>query len=279
MSKRLRQAYMTGPTHVFMMILSAKSPIDAINKVKYLEKINRYDRDLAQQIVAGKTVINEKKVKQHLELEHLSSLHAAKKSENDALISQEQQRKKMLGDIRKEKASYEAMVKELERSQKELVSMIRLLEKKRKKAREHISTKSVASFEKKKGALPWPVEGPVITKFGKVIHPEYQTVIMNNGVDIEAEKGEPVHCIAMGTVIHTGWLRGLGKMVIVDHVGGYLTIYAHLETIDVNVDQTVTADTILGKVGETGSLGGTRMHFEIRKSSEALNPVDWLEKK
>jgi murein DD-endopeptidase MepM/ murein hydrolase activator NlpD len=74
-------------------------------------------------------------------------------------------------------------------------------------------------------------------------------------------------------------MRGLGKMVIVDHVGGYLSIYAHLQDISVEVDQKVALDTELGRVGETGSLGGAKLHFEIRKSAEALNPLLWLEKK
>ena len=279
MRQRLRQAYMTGRPNMLLVLFSSKTPLDAVNKVKYLERIGRYDREMLQHINDAKTDITARKQVQSLELDHLAQLRESKASEKEMLVTEERQRKGMLADVRKEKSSFEAMVRELENSQKELVSMIKLLEKKRKKAKEKQSAESIASFEKRKGKLPWPVDGPVITRFGKVVHPEYQTVIMNNGIDIEAKKGDPVHCVASGIVIHTGWLRGLGKMVIIDHVGGYLSIYAHLESIDVVVDQKVTSESIVGKVGDTGSIGGTRMHFEIRKSSEALNPIDWLEKR
>ena len=279
MRKRLRQAYMRGVTHPLLVIFTAESPLDAVNRARYLEKLNRYDRDLVLQIDNTRRVIDERKNAQMQEREHLSELREEKNREQTELVAEEKQRKKMLKDIRAKKESFEAMVKELEASQKELAAMITLLERKRKSARARVSRKRIASFEKGKGSLPWPVEGPVITKFGKVVHPEYKTVIVSNGIDIEADKGEIVHCVADGTVIHTGWMRGLGKMVIVDHVGGYLSIYAHLKDIVVKMDQEVKTDAALGYVGETGSLGGAKLHFEIRKSAEALNPSEWLEKK
>ena len=279
MRKRLRQAYMRGVTHPLLVIFAAESPLDAINRARYLEKLNRYDRDLVLQIDNTRKVIDERKNAQIQEREHLSGLREEKSREQTELVSEEKQRKKMLKDIRAKKESFESMVKELEASQKELANMIRLLEKKRKSARARVSRKRIATFEKGKGSLPWPVDGPVITTFGKVVHPVYKTVIMSNGIDIEAEKGETVHCVADGTVIHTGWMRGLGKMVIVDHVGGYLSIYAHLKDIVVKMDQEVKTDAVLGYVGETGSLGGAKLHFEIRKSADALNPTEWLEKK
>jgi septal ring factor EnvC (AmiA/AmiB activator) len=279
MSRRLRQAYMQGPSHPLVSLFSAQSPLDAINRVRYLEELNRYDRTLVDQIETSRRTIDEKKRLQQREHEHLEGLHDAKVKEHGALKAEEQQRKKTLREVRQKKESFEAMVKELEASQKELANMIKLLEKQRKKAREGTSRQMVATFEKRKGSLPWPVEGPVITKFGKVVHPQYKTVILNNGIDIGADDGDEVHCVAMGTVIHTGWMRGLGKMVIVDHVGGYLSIYAHLREINVALNQKVTPELVLGTVGETGSLGGTKLHFEIRKSSEALNPAEWLAKR
>ena len=279
MRRRLRQAYMQGKVRPFVSFFAAKSPLDAVNRVRYLEEINRYDRTLVDHIRTTRRTIDEKKQVQQLERERLEGLRSDKVREQGTLLTEEQQRKKTLKEVRLKKESFEAMVRELEASQKELAAMIRLLEKQRKKARKSTSRKTVATFEKRKGTLPWPVEGPVITRFGKLVHPQYRTVILNNGIDIGADNGDEVHCIAAGTVIHTGWMRGLGKMVIVDHVGGYLSIYAHLQEIKVAMNQSVGPERVVGTVGETGSLGGAKLHFEIRKSAEALNPVDWLEKR
>ena len=244
-----------------------------------MEELNRYDRTLAEQIEHSRREIDKKKQVQQQERSRLEDLRGDKVDEQKALVKEEHQRKKTLGEVRQKKEAFASMVKELEASQKELAAMIKLLEKQRRKAREGTSRQSIATFEKRKGSLPWPVEGPVITKFGKVVHPVYQTVILNNGIDIGADNGDDVRSIAAGTVIHTGWMRGLGKMVIVDHVGGYLSIYAHLQDISVEMNQNITPDQKIGTVGETGSLGGAKLHFEIRKSAVALNPVEWLEKK
>ncbi|MBN1578587.1 MAG: peptidoglycan DD-metalloendopeptidase family protein [Chitinispirillaceae bacterium] len=279
MRQRLRRAYMNGPSNSLLMVFAAGSPLDAVNRVRYLEELNRYDRNLVGKIETARRAIDAKKRVQQEERVHLSSLRAAKETERGELVAEERQRKKMLSDVRRKKEGWEAMVKELEASQKELTAMVRLLERKRKKARASVSRKIVATFEKSKGTLPWPLEGPVVGRFGKVVHPEYRTIIMNNGVDIEADAGDAVRCIAAGTVIHTGSMRGLGKMVIVDHVGGYLSIYAQLHTIDVKLDQKVVMDAVLGRVGDPRSPGDAKLHFEIRKSAEALNPVEWLEKR
>ncbi|MBN1309186.1 MAG: peptidoglycan DD-metalloendopeptidase family protein [Chitinispirillaceae bacterium] len=279
MRQRLRQAYMNGPTHSLFLIFASGSPLDAVNRARYLEELNRYDRDLAEKIESSRRAIDVKKKAEQEERIHLSKLRTAKEAERGELVAEEKQRKMMLADVQRNRENWEAMVKELEASQKELTAMIRLLEKKRKKARAGVSRATIASFEKRKGTLPWPIEGPVVGRFGKVVHPEYQTVIMNNGVDIEANAGDAVRCIAAGTVIHTGSMRGLGKMVIVDHVGGYLSIYAQLQKIDVAIDQKVVMDSVVGRVGDPKSSDEAKLHFEIRKSAEALNPVEWLEKR
>jgi septal ring factor EnvC (AmiA/AmiB activator) len=276
---RLRQAYMNGPVHPMLMIFSASTPLEAVNRVRYMEELNRYDRDLVGKIEMSRRDIDTKKAAQRSEHDHLAQLMTEKEKESRGLVGEEQQRKLMLTDVRKKKDNWVALVKELESSQKELLAMIRLLEEKRKKARVSVPRKGASTFEKSKGALSWPVDGVVVTRFGKVVHPEYQTVIMSNGIDIKASVGGEVHCVASGTVIHTGSMRGLGKMVIVEHTGGFMSIYAHLSDISVVTDQKLTSDSVLGRVGDTGSLGGAKLHFEIRKSAEALNPAEWLEKR
>lgn len=277
MKTRLRQAYMSGISHPLVIILTSKSPLDLLNRVRYLEELNRYDRNLIKDIGNFKTEIGEKKTFHQNELENLSLLRDEKAQEQKTFIDEQKTRKTMLEDIRNQKENYAAMIAELEASQRELNAMIELLEKKRKKAREDIERKREIAFEKRQGKLPWPVDGSIVTKFGKVVHPVYKTVIMSNGIDIEAKKGQGVKSVAPGNVIHTGWMRGLGQLVIVDHAGGYISVYSHLQDILVSQDEQVEYGQVLGHVGETGSLGGAKLHFEIRKMAEALDPLKWLE--
>jgi septal ring factor EnvC (AmiA/AmiB activator) len=169
------------------------------------------------------------------------------------------------------------MVRELEAAQKDLLDMIQKLRGRREAMKKELEKKIDVAFEKRQGKLPWPVQGKIVQPFGKIVHPVYKTVIFNTGIDIKATKGENVVCVAPGRVSYVGWMRGYGKLVVVEHGGNYLTIYTHLSEVDPGQDQDVQLGTILGRVGDTGSLEGAMLHFEVRRSSEPLDPAQWLE--
>ncbi|HEX2958667.1 MAG TPA: peptidoglycan DD-metalloendopeptidase family protein [Chitinispirillaceae bacterium] len=278
MVKRLRIAYKQMAVNPMMILLESKNPVEFITRTRYLQEINRYDKRLMNEITTARQEIDQRSIRLQQQREELSELLASKKSEQKMMLDEEMLRKTMLTDVRSKKQLYTAMISELEEAQKQLNIIITTLQEKRKKAKKQLSSSIIMAFEKRKGKLAWPVEGKVVSPFGKIVHPVYKTVTMNNGIDIGASKGVSVRCVAPGTVIHTGWMRGLGQIVIVDHNGGYITVYAHLQEIAVRMDQTVDFGTRLGDVGDTGSMGDASLHFEIRKSTDAFNPSEWLEK-
>lgn len=278
MVKRLRIAYKQMAVNPVMLLLQSKNPVEFITRSRYLQEINRYDKRLMNEITTTRQNIDRRSTLLAQQREELSELLGSKKTEQKMLVDEELQRKTMLTDVRSKKQLYTAMITELEESQKQLNLIITTLQEKRKKAKKQLSSAVIMAFEKRKGKLGWPVEGKIVSPFGKIVHPVYKTVTMNNGIDIGASKGALVRCVAPGTVIHTGWMRGMGQIVIVDHNGGYITVYAHLQEIAVQMDQAVDFGTRLGNVGDTGAMGDANLHFEIRKSTDAFNPSEWLEK-
>ena len=114
------------------------------------------------------------------------------------------------------------------------------------------------------------------TRFGKVVDPEFQTTTFRSGVDFGAKAGETVRSVAAGLVRFAGWFRGYGRIVIVDHGDGYHTISGHLDEIQVTVGTLVEEGESLGTVGETGSLYGPSLYFELRENGEPLDPEPWL---
>jgi len=278
MKQRLRRAYMTGAQSPLMTLFMARSPVDLINRARYLEEVYRYDQNLADKIDRARQTIDEKKQSFEAKRAELGALLLEKKKENQLLIKEEASRRAIIADIRSKKKSNVAVIVELVSAQKELNAIIKLLEYKRKKAEEQDRPQAGArsAFERLKGALPWPLEGPIISRYGKVVHPVYQTVTMNNGIDIGATPGQAVRSVAAGTVIYTGSMRGLGRLVIIEHGGDYLTIYSHLEEISVSANQKVIAGATLGRVGNAAGSERTLLHFEIRKSTDSLDPVPWL---
>jgi septal ring factor EnvC (AmiA/AmiB activator) len=128
-----------------------------------------------------------------------------------------------------------------------------------------------------KGRVPWPVQGVLRLGFGRQIDPEFGTATLRNGIEVAALEGSPVRAVAPGRVLFAGWFRGYGQVVIVDHGRGHMTVSGYLEELDVRADQYVAADQVIGGVGETGSLSGPGLYFEVRKGGKPVDPEEWLE--
>src|SRR5439155_27111648 len=129
----------------------------------------------------------------------------------------------------------------------------------------------------RKGHLPFPTNGVVEVGFGKVVNPRFNTVTVQKGVDVRAAEGSRVFSVGPGAVVYAGWLKGYGTLVIVDHGGGYHSLYAHLQGSQVEVGNEVEEGEEIGTVGDTGSLKGAYLYFEIRKQGQAVDPLPWLE--
>lgn len=133
----------------------------------------------------------------------------------------------------------------------------------------------------REGAPPaWraPVNARVAIPFGPIIDPEYKTRLPHPGFDYDAADGAPVRASAAGRVAYAQWLDGYGETVILEHPGEYLSIYAHLRKPLVAEGAELAAGDLLGLVGDTGSLRGPGLYFEIRKSGDPVDPRGLLDK-
>ncbi|TMQ69798.1 MAG: M23 family metallopeptidase [Candidatus Eisenbacteria bacterium] len=188
------------------------------------------------------------------------------------------QRATQVQSIQTQRQAYEAAAAELERSARALQSLLVRLEQKRRNETSRGAPEPYSGdFAKGQGSLDWPVRGTLVGRFGPETHPRFGTTINNNGVDIAATIGTPVRAVAKARVEYTSEdYASYGPIVILNHGDGYFTLYAHLSEILVTVGQEIPAGQIIGRVGDTGSLKGPELHFEVRKGGTALNPEDWL---
>jgi septal ring factor EnvC (AmiA/AmiB activator) len=132
-------------------------------------------------------------------------------------------------------------------------------------------------FASLRRSLRPPVDVPVARGFGRVIDDEFYTETFRAGVEYDAPEGAPVRAVAAGDVRFAGWFRGFGRIVILDHGGNYFTVSAHLSEMAVEVGDRVARGQVIGAVGETGSLSGPQLYFEIRRGAEPLDPSEWLQ--
>jgi murein DD-endopeptidase MepM/ murein hydrolase activator NlpD len=118
----------------------------------------------------------------------------------------------------------------------------------------------------------WPVSGPVILPFGNTGGGE-----RNDGINIAASEGTPIHAAASGTVTYVGnELRGYGNLVLIQHDDGYVTAYAHAESVSVHRGDHVDKGQVIGLAGATGEVDRPQLHFEIRKDMQPVNPKQLL---
>ena len=277
MEARLRAMYMTGNPGLIHIVLSSATLADMLYRIKYFQELKNYDQDLLASIDSTRDVIRAHTATMEEQRQQLVALKSVKEAEHATLKEEQKSHRDMLKTVRSEKEAYEQMVKELEQAQQELALLLGQLQKKREKAKIDIERARKVEFAKRKGKLPWPAEGNVVKGFGKIVHPVYKTITVSTGIDIAAKKGQKVFCVAPGRIDYVGWMRGYGKFVIVNHYDGYITIYAHLDNILVAADENVEYGAQLGVVGETGSISGPKLHFQLRKQTEAMDPMEWLE--
>ncbi|MBD3391422.1 MAG: peptidoglycan DD-metalloendopeptidase family protein [Chitinivibrionales bacterium] len=277
MMRRLRTMYKTGRPGLLQVVVSSANITDMLHRIKYFQELKNYDQALVRAIDSTRAVIRARTDTLEERRDQLTALREVKEAEQGTLREERRAREETLAQVRDEKEAYEQMVAELETAQQELTSLLKTLEKRRAKARLDFERGRKTAFETRKGSLPWPVEGDVVKRFGKIVHPVYKTVTMSPGIDIAASRGGQVFCVAPGRVDYVGWMRGYGKFVIVNHYGGFVTIYAHLGAIAVSADQEVAYGSVLGVVGETGSLTGAKLNFQVRQETVPMDPQDWLE--
>jgi murein DD-endopeptidase MepM/ murein hydrolase activator NlpD len=145
-----------------------------------------------------------------------------------------------------------------------------------RRQQELLKSKTFAEVE---GLLPWPAEGKVVTKFGKHRNLELKTVTESLGIDIKGKLGSPIRSVLGGVITTITYIRGYGTMIIIDHGGDFYTVYSHVSNIQTSIDSEVQAGDVIAYMGDSGSINGATLHFEIWGKNQKLDPEKWLVKK
>jgi len=162
-------------------------------------------------------------------------------------------------------------IKKITESARDLERVIGSLEKRKKKTEQEMAARKV--FQEKKKQLPWPVEGDVVTRFGRNKHPELDTYVISNGIKIRTAPSAVINAVSGGEVIFSGEFRAYGLMIILDHGGGFYSIYGQLGETSLEEGQKTKAGEIVGRMGNSGEQA---LYFEIRSAGKPEDPANWL---
>lgn len=183
-------------------------------------------------------------------------------------------------ELRDEQAARRALLASVrgdrEREREALVELERAARALEEKLASLRSRGPAGSFAALRGKLPSPVVARVSRPFGLEVDREFGTETFHKGIDFQVQRGATVRAVADGTVRFAGRFQGYGNLVILDHGDDYFTVSAHLDELAVEVGDAIDAGATVGTAGETGSLRGPVLYFEVRHGAEALDPADWL---
>lgn len=271
LAERTRRLYREGRGNVLRILSGAESLRDLIGRMRAARR--RVESDTA-------LLVRARSEHAALEATRLEAAAAARTSEQAlraerararALAEERAAREQVLAALRVGGARERSALAEIEAAARALEEALAGLG-----ATPPSQPAPAVSFASLRGRLPAPAIAPIVRGFGRVVDAEFHTATFRKGIDFAAPAGAAVRAVAPGAVRFAGWFRGYGKMAILDHGEGYFTVYAHLDELAVAVGDAVDAGRTLGTVGDTGSLSGPLLYFEIRHNREPMDPSRWL---
>ena len=283
--KRVVNSYRKGRLTDLEKVFSSTTWRQAIYRTQYLKIISDIEKKLTNQIERLLIQISQQKLELEAVLRNNLKLVRDKQQQISSYRDMRIDREKELNRIRNDKKALSNYIEEKEAGIIQLESIIKkVLEDKArferelriKKQQEALKTKS---FKALKGQLPWPADGRIIAKFGRQWNSKLKTTTENPGIDIKGQPGSPIRTVLGGVVTTITYIRGYGTTIIVDHGGGFYTVYSHVTNIQTVVDGQVRNGDIIAYMGDSGSINGSKLHFEIWGKGQKLDPEKWLIKK
>lgn len=267
--RRLVALYKTGASGPLRILLSSSSPTEMAQQHHYMSRLVRHDRDLLDTY---------RQEVRRLE-QSLKELAALRKRQAELLAEMEQSRQmleeagrlkeELLVRVRQDKRVLTARMEELKEDAAKLEALIKKLESAKKG--EYIDQNKLMA--RQKGSLPWPIRGDVVVGFGSQRHPELGTLFESHGIEIAASGEEPVTAVWDGRVVFADLFKGYGKLIIVDHGGGYHSLYANASRLVKKSGDAVRKGEILAYAGYPGTRS---VYLEIRHRGAPVDPLAWL---
>jgi septal ring factor EnvC (AmiA/AmiB activator) len=271
LSERIVHLYKAGNVSYLKVILEARGIDELERRSYYLQQLARHDSELFSRA----TTLYRREKEQNKQLlaakTDLTSTRRELESNLAVLDRRKSSRDLVLAAIQDERSRYSRLLDELEDSAQRLGKLVEALDLQARTGK--------SAFPTLKGSLKRPVSGKTITGFGRNRNARFNTYTLSRGVTIRSAEGTPVRAVYNGKVIFADWFRGYGRIVILDHGGGYYTLYGHLSRIMVEMAQEVTTDDVVGHVGDSGSLEGPALYFEIRNGGKPVDPGPWFSKR
>ncbi len=265
---RLRDLYKRGREAPLRVLLRGAEPESYLRDLEYAGYLTERDARILRVYREDRARLDREREFLAAQLEELGRARAAAREARGRAAAAGGQRRTLLARIQRDRSAREGALRELENASTELGRLARGLA--------HPPGTVGLDVRKFRGLLGWPAEGRVSRGFGRAVHPRFKTAVPHPGLDIEASEGAVFRNVFDGRVAFASWLRGYGLTALVDHGHGLVSVYAHGSALTVEKGQQVSEGQTLGRVGDTGSLRGPYLYFELREDGKPVDPLRWL---
>lgn len=273
MSGRVVALYKTGELGPAQLLFAAQSLRELLERVRALSLLLEHDRLLVARARTEQADLDAARREAIASGERAARALEELAERRQELAAERREKQRLLARVRGDRAREAAALAELEEAAEALEETLAELGE----APAPLPTLPEGpAFASLRGQLPAPVDAPIVRGFGRQVDAQFLTQVFHKGVDFGAERGTEVRAVAAGVVRYAGWFRGYGRMVILDHGDRFFTVHGHLDELRVAVGDAVEPGRALGTVGDTGSLTGPRLYFEVREGGQAVDPRGWL---
>ncbi len=274
LGQRLRDIYMQGDMGYLLVLLGSQSFTDFLDYSHYISIIVNRDYELLDEVRQLKAELTSQAQAAQEALVEMRKLRDDQAARVNKLSAIEKRRAGLLRDVQSQRDQVAQYVTELEGSTQELENKLHAtLVKRQSHVRPHIPQKRRTWGT---GRFVTPAEGPITSPYGYRVHPIFGTLRFHSGIDIGAYYGSSILAADSGIVIEAGWIGGYGNTVMIDHGGGYSTLYGHCSQLYVRIGQMVNQGEPIAAVGSTGNSTGPHLHFEVRINGDPVDPLGFI---
>ena len=261
----------------FHVLASADSLHELLQRKTAIERILTYDQKVIQELTVNRMDLKTVQSKLEAQRDTKRRRVAEYQKQIEQMAIERRKRTKLLDHVRKEKSTHLAAIESLIKAATNLdEKMKNLSAKSNAKAPQDFAASQ--PFRTYKGLLKMPVKGKIVSLFGKFKNTQYNVSNFRSGIEIQTERGEPIQAVYAGKILYADWFKGYGNMIIIDHGDNYYTVYAHIEETFKTAGDLVEIGEVMATVGDTGSITGSKLYFEVRHHGKPLNPMQWLER-
>lgn len=303
-NRRIAALYKAGDTGNLRVFFSSESFPQMSENLRYMKSVLENDRKLFDQYNQNMERLKGLQTRLEQEAQRKEEIRRSIEAKKREIEEEKARKASYLVKVRQDKQQYVSSLKELQANAARLQNMIRQLEARARRAA--LAAKQQAARQQKqqaskgkgkgesqayvppspavpnyglgsqKGQLSLPVRGNIVGRFGRHKHADFNSFTVSNGISVQAPAGTPIRAVFDGEVIFADYFKGYGNMIIVDHGGGFFSLYAHASSVAKRVGSKVAKNDVLASVGDLDSAKGPMLYFEIRYQGKPVDPAPWF---